>query len=148
MNAKIALGIISQIPKDNIIEGMYTNHEDKCSIVGHLCRASSENPEDYSVDNCIYEVRNKEDVKRLLLGRALGIDLGKDSVEVTIVRQDIDEFIKTVDHYLEQVRTKTRDEEQCASLSCLTMHEVLHYKEEHAKDRAENLFLDMIKAGL
>lgn len=52
MNAKQALELLLPIPKENFITGKFTDEESCCCAVGHLVRLSSDDPSDYSRENC------------------------------------------------------------------------------------------------
>lgn len=41
-----------QIPEENVIDGEFTNQVDSCCVLGHYHRLKSDNPNDYSADNC------------------------------------------------------------------------------------------------
>jgi len=43
---------VNGIPSEQIITSHFSNGVDKCCVVGHLVRLASENPSDYSVENC------------------------------------------------------------------------------------------------
>lgn len=52
MNTKEALDLLKSIPSKNFITNEFSDGEGKCCAVGHLVRLTSENPDDYSRDNC------------------------------------------------------------------------------------------------
>lgn len=63
LNAKKALELISGIPAEKFITHSFTNEKDCCCVQGHLCRLTSENPNDYSRDNCSeWKLDNDSDV--------------------------------------------------------------------------------------
>jgi hypothetical protein len=62
-----AITKISAIPSENIISQEFSDGTDKCCIVGHLNRLASENPQDYSVDNCSDTVLNQNPIRHLSL---------------------------------------------------------------------------------
>ena len=43
---------LEDIPNDNFIHGLYTDGVNKCCVLGHYNRLSSENPDDYRYTNC------------------------------------------------------------------------------------------------
>jgi hypothetical protein len=52
MNAITALEMFRQIPTDQIIPDSFTDEKGKCCAIGHLVRLTSQNPKDYSLNNC------------------------------------------------------------------------------------------------
>lgn len=51
MKAIEAKQLLEQVPEDDFTASVFTNGS-KCCAVGHLTRLTSEDPEDYSTDNC------------------------------------------------------------------------------------------------
>ncbi len=47
-----ALRLLSEIPEKEFIVNEFTNGENKCCAIGHYERLKSENPDDYSLNNC------------------------------------------------------------------------------------------------
>ena len=52
MTPEEALKLIEPIPAENFITFKYTDGESKCCVMGHLNRLTSENPNDFSFENC------------------------------------------------------------------------------------------------
>ena len=52
MNSKRAKELLENIPTNEFIVGDYTDYKGRCCAIGHLIRLSSNNPTDYSMDNC------------------------------------------------------------------------------------------------
>jgi hypothetical protein len=50
--AQETLRLIEPIPEGDFISSDYTDYESKCCLAGHLTRLKSENPLDFSFDNC------------------------------------------------------------------------------------------------
>jgi hypothetical protein len=50
--AQKALRLISSVPQDEFMPYDFTNGENKCCVVGHYMRLTSNNPTDYSKQNC------------------------------------------------------------------------------------------------
>ena len=62
-----ALRLLEQVPEDKWLLGMYTNRLDKCCVLGHYKRLTSDNPNDYSEENCIYKNGGLKDISILFL---------------------------------------------------------------------------------
>jgi len=52
--AQKAYRLLSTIPSENWLTGAFTNQKNSCCARGHIMRLSSNNPEDYTFDNCKY----------------------------------------------------------------------------------------------
>lgn len=52
MNATKAKELLLSVPKEDFIIGDFTDRKSKCCAVGHLVRLVSNNPNDYSLENC------------------------------------------------------------------------------------------------
>ncbi len=50
--AQKALRLLSEVPKDDFITGEFTDKNGKCCAIGHYVRLTSDNPSDFSNDNC------------------------------------------------------------------------------------------------
>lgn len=50
--AQQALDLLSPIPEDDFIKFKFTDNLSKCCTLGHLSRICSDNPENYSMENC------------------------------------------------------------------------------------------------
>lgn len=50
--AKRALELIQGVNPEDFIEEVFTDKISKCCVIGHYCRLTSENPSDFSIDNC------------------------------------------------------------------------------------------------
>ena len=50
--AQRALRLLSPIPTENFITGTFTDIVSSCCVVGHYVRLISDNPDDYSSENC------------------------------------------------------------------------------------------------
>lgn len=50
---QLALELLSPIPEEKFITGVFTNRSDSCCALGHFHRLTSPNPKDYSLWNCI-----------------------------------------------------------------------------------------------
>lgn len=52
MNATEALQIVEVIPSEDFITGNYSNGLNKCCFLGHCGRVKSNDPNNFSYDNC------------------------------------------------------------------------------------------------
>lgn len=50
--AQRAFDLLNSVPADKFIIGEFTNQDGACCSIGHYKRLTSENPNDYSWDNC------------------------------------------------------------------------------------------------
>lgn len=50
--AQEALRLLTPIPKEDFITGLFTDGGGRCCAIGHIKRLQSDNPSDYSSDNC------------------------------------------------------------------------------------------------
>lgn len=50
--AQEALRLLTPIPKEEFITQLFTDGEGRCCAIGHIKRLQSDNPSDYSSDNC------------------------------------------------------------------------------------------------
>jgi hypothetical protein len=44
--------ILGPIPKEDFIEGLFTNGQSKCCVMGHWKRLHSPNPDNFDISNC------------------------------------------------------------------------------------------------
>jgi len=56
--AQQALEMLNTLTPDELITHKYTNKVDKCCIMGHWLRIHSDDPKDYSIENCCRERYN------------------------------------------------------------------------------------------
>jgi len=52
MDAKEAKELLQPIPNEDFIRNKYSDEIGKCCAVGHLIRLKSEDPSDFSIENC------------------------------------------------------------------------------------------------
>lgn len=57
-----ALRLLQEVPKENWIEGRFTDEVGSCCAVGHYTRLKSSNPDDYSMTNCSDWIEGKEEI--------------------------------------------------------------------------------------
>lgn len=50
--AKTVLDMVIDIPAKNWTTGSFSNGKNKCCLHGHIMRLSSDDPNDFSLDNC------------------------------------------------------------------------------------------------
>lgn len=50
--AQKALDFLSNIPSEDFIKYAFSDDKSKCCAIGHLTRLTSNNPFDYTIDNC------------------------------------------------------------------------------------------------
>lgn len=50
--AQQALELLSPIPEDQWMANMFSDGKSRCCAIGHFTRLTSEDPNDYSVNNC------------------------------------------------------------------------------------------------
>jgi len=52
MNAREAKELLQPIPNEDFIRSEYSDEIGKCCAIGHLIRLKSEDPSDFSIENC------------------------------------------------------------------------------------------------
>jgi len=52
MNAEKAIELLTPLKEEEFMQYDFTNGKDKCCVIGHLVRLTSENPSDYGKRNC------------------------------------------------------------------------------------------------
>lgn len=50
--AQKALRLLSEIPHEQFIYNVFSNNKDKCCAIGHFTRLTSDNPDNFSMENC------------------------------------------------------------------------------------------------
>ena len=126
MNATQAKELLSPIAKENFIKDEFTNGIGKCCAVGHLVRLTSDNPSDYSKENC-----SDLDFSGSLIGR------------IREGAEDVHDFVRTkVNKFLKEER------DQDTNLAGVNNYSFFKgYHQDNPKDRVISLLDDMIKAG-
>lgn len=71
-----AITKINAIPSENFITSEFSDGIDKCCVVGHLNRLSSENPENYSIKNCSDSLNNQNPLRILSIKFLQGVKSG------------------------------------------------------------------------
>lgn len=52
INTKQAIDLLSKVPEEEFITGIFTDGRNKCCAIGHLMRLTSADPDDYTYNNC------------------------------------------------------------------------------------------------
>lgn len=119
MYAAEAKELLQQVPKENFIMKYYSNEIDSCCAIGHLKRLTSENPENYRIENCWDSIGEHDGDEVYLFARKT-------------VRAYIEKFHGEQGYDLSSVNNSTK---------------VNGYTEPEIKDRVIHLLDDMIEAG-
>lgn len=128
MNATQAKELLLTVPKEDFITHSYTDGEGKCCGIGHLERLSSNDPNDYSPDNCM-------DLKKY----------EEDPVSV-FVRKQVYNFLTK--NYAEELPVKVNSYLYIPNLAHVNNQDNINgFTQDNPKDRVIALLDEMIAAG-
>lgn len=133
--AQKALEQIQSIPAEDILIGVFTDFTSKCCIIGHLNRLNSENPEDYSTENC-------SDIRGTIFHTYISNETRIASRKF-IAEKYPDNIAVVVEAGVPSVIGQTTD----TDLSVVNNQKVMHWNQETPKERSIALLTEMVEAG-
>ena len=126
MNATQAKELLLPIAKEDFLLDKFTNKINKCCAIGHLVRLTSDNPSDYTTENCVDFDLSDFPIINPKEGAEEVHDFARTKVNKFLLKEyDEDENLATVNN--------------CDLVN--------GYNQDNPKDRVIALLDDMIKSG-